>query len=234
MLQLADLRLGSVGGAQPCVYLPGPGYAVQPSRDGGFLCALPADLHAEVLAEAEAPLPSGILGPAHLTSVPAIEEDEAGEEIPAGLDLPVMLLDLEVSALAFMRVFDPVTETGTVHSFVLDAPHLVPQPAALYQKARAWIEQETRGRSPGTSQGSPKGQEGHCDSALRAGFLLTSSSARTKWRRGVFCRQLRPPVSPSQSLLINNLFWGQRARASQFPRSPCWPALRRGQSLSIS
>ena len=45
-----------------------------------------------------------------------------------------------------MRIFDPVTETGTVRSFVLDAPHLVPQPAALYQKARSWIEQETSER----------------------------------------------------------------------------------------
>ena len=96
------------------------------SRDGGFLCALPADLHAEVLAESETPLPSAILGPAHLATVPAIEEDEAGEEIPAGLDIPVMLLDLEVSALASMRTFDPVTETGAVRSFVIDAPHLVP------------------------------------------------------------------------------------------------------------
>ena len=41
-----------------------------------------------------------------------------------------------------MRVFDPVTETGVVHSFVSDAPHLVPQHTSLLQMARAWIEQE--------------------------------------------------------------------------------------------
>ena len=82
------------------------------SRDGGFLCALPTDVRAEVLAESEAPLPSTILGPAHLATVPTIEEDEAGEEIPAGLDIPVMLLDLEVSALASMRTFEPALCTG--------------------------------------------------------------------------------------------------------------------------
>ena len=45
-----------------------------------------------------------------------------------------------------MRLFDPVTETGTVHSFVQESPHLIPQYAALLQQARLWIEQETTER----------------------------------------------------------------------------------------
>ena len=32
-------------------------------------------------------------------SVPAVEEDESGEEISAGMDVSVMLLDLDVGAL---------------------------------------------------------------------------------------------------------------------------------------
>ena len=39
-----------------------------------------------------------------------------------------------------------MTETGTVHSFVQDSPHLVPQYSALLQQARLWIEQETTER----------------------------------------------------------------------------------------
>ena len=88
MLQLADLRLGSVGGAQPCVLTWTGVCSVAEqrqvlllplfSRDGGILCALPADLRAEVLAGAEAPLPSKVLGPAHIATLPAIEEDDAG------------------------------------------------------------------------------------------------------------------------------------------------------------
>ena len=156
MLQLVDLQLGGAGFGQPCVLswtsVCSAGEARQVlllpllSREGGFLCALPADLHAEVVTELEAPLPNAALGPARLAFVPAVEEDEAGEEIPAGLDMSVMLLDLELSVLAYMRVFDPVTETGVVHSFVPDAPHLVPQHAPLIQQARSWIEEETAER----------------------------------------------------------------------------------------
>ena len=39
-----------------------------------------------------------------------------------------------------------MTETGTVYSFVEEAPHLVPQPFALLLRAREWIEQETTDR----------------------------------------------------------------------------------------
>ena len=156
MLQLADLQLRGAGFGQPCVLswtsVCSAGEARQVlllpllSREGGFLCAVPADLHAEVVTESEAPLPNAALGPARLASVPAVEEDEAGEEIPAGLDISAMLLDLELSALAYMRVFDPVTETGVVHCFVPDAPHLAPQHASLIQQARSWIGEETAER----------------------------------------------------------------------------------------
>ena len=153
MMQIVDLHLGGDGAGQPCVLswtgVCSSGEARQVltlpllAREGGFLCALPADLHPEVAAESEAPLPSTILGPSRLVTVPAIEEDENGEEVPAGLDISVMLLDLEVGALAAMRPFDPVTETGTAHAFVTDAPHFVPQHSALISQARTWIEQET-------------------------------------------------------------------------------------------
>ena len=97
MLQLADLQLGTGSPGQPCVLawatVCASGEPRQVlllpllAREGGFLCALPGDLHPEAQAKAGAPLPSNILGPSCLVTVPAIEEDEAGEEVPAGLDI---------------------------------------------------------------------------------------------------------------------------------------------------
>ena len=156
MLALADLHIGGEGPPPPCVLswtgVCSTGEARQVLlmplllREGGFLCALPADLQPEVVAETGAPLPTPLLGPCRLVTVPAIEEDEHGEEIPSGWDIQALLLDLEIGALASMRLFDPVTETGTVHSFVQESLHLIPQYAALLQQARLWIEQETTER----------------------------------------------------------------------------------------
>ena len=104
MLALADLHIGGEGTPPPCVLswtgVCSTGEARQVLlmplllREGGFLCALPADLQPEV----GAPLPTPLLGPCRLVTVPAIEEDEHGEEIPSGLDIQALLLDLEIGA----------------------------------------------------------------------------------------------------------------------------------------
>ena len=143
-----DLQLGTGSPGQPCVLAwaivcaSGEWRQVPPAASGprGGIPVCPSGRSASRgSGQSRSPSPFKYLG--SLVTVPAIEEDEAGEEVPARLDISVMLIDLELGALAAMRVFDPVTETG-VHSFVSDAPRLVPQHTSLLQMARAWIEQE--------------------------------------------------------------------------------------------
>ncbi|CAE6922416.1 unnamed protein product [Symbiodinium sp. CCMP2592] len=107
------------------------------SRPGAFLLALPVALQEDaVLAAGGATSP---FGPSVVVCVPAVEEGDAGEDIPAGYEMSVLLLDLEEAALRFMSLFDPVTESGLVVGFEPSAAHVLPSAEDLMRAALNWV-----------------------------------------------------------------------------------------------
>ena len=80
-----------------------------------------------------------VIGPSTLVVAPAVEEGDTGEDVPTGLEMSVLLVDLEESVLRFMSVFDPVTESGTVTCFEPESPHLLPSPEDLMRLAAQWV-----------------------------------------------------------------------------------------------
>ena len=129
---------GSLG--SPCVLKWPPGPSAPDSRRflctpvflrvGGLLLALPPDFVEVLEANAIAAVTSPLLGPYQLASVPAAEEDDSGEETLVGMDLPVVLVDLDEGILASMSLHDPVTDVGSLETFMAELPHLFP-PLAL-------------------------------------------------------------------------------------------------------
>ncbi|CAE7243857.1 mok12 [Symbiodinium necroappetens] len=108
-------------------------------RPGGFMLALPAYLSHSLTEDAASEEPLDMLGLSLLVSVPAVEEDEQGEEVPVGLECPVLLLDVDDGLAERMVPYDPVTDIDVV-PFVLGSSQLFPQPEALQRAAREWVE----------------------------------------------------------------------------------------------
>ncbi|CAE7242937.1 unnamed protein product [Symbiodinium sp. CCMP2592] len=107
------------------------------SRPGAFLLALPVALHEDaVLTAGGATSP---FGPSIVVCVPAVEEGDVGEDIPAGYEMSVLLLDVEEAALRFMSLFDPVTESGLVVGFEPSAAHVLPSAEDLMRAALTWV-----------------------------------------------------------------------------------------------
>ena len=70
-----------------------------------------------------------MLGPLTVISVPGIGEEEQGDVL-VGMDLDVLLVDLDESALGGMRRYDPVTDL-VFEAYVPEAAHIMPQPETL-------------------------------------------------------------------------------------------------------
>ena len=107
-------------------------------RPGAFLAAVPASLQVEA-ADLASSDDATVIGPSTLVVAPAVEEGDTGEDVPTGLEMSVLLVDLEESVLRFMSVFDPVTESGTVTCFEPESPHLLPSPEDLMRLAAQWV-----------------------------------------------------------------------------------------------
>ncbi|OLP96296.1 Protein-S-isoprenylcysteine O-methyltransferase [Symbiodinium microadriaticum] len=105
---------------------------------------LPSALLASAQENASSPLPSDLLGPFVTVSVPGIEDEDAGE-VPAGVDVEVLVVDLDEAILAAMRLYDPVTDL-VFESFLPEAAHIMPQPEMLIAAAKAWVEEEASDR----------------------------------------------------------------------------------------
>ena len=119
-------------------------------RNGGCLAAVPAALLSSAQEAAGFQSPPSVLGPFTVISVPGIEEEEEEEEEEQGdvlvrMDLDVLLVDLDESALGSMRRYDPVTDL-VFEAYVPEAAHIMPQPETLVASARAWVEEEAGDR----------------------------------------------------------------------------------------
>ena len=86
-----------------------------------------------------------MMGPSHLATVPAVEEDEQGEEVLVGHDCTVLLLDADDGLAERLTPFDPVTDLDVV-PFVPGSPQLFPQPESLHRPAKGG--RHRRGEEP--------------------------------------------------------------------------------------
>ncbi|CAE7829752.1 unnamed protein product [Symbiodinium sp. CCMP2592] len=143
-------------------------------RPGAFLAALLEDVQSLSTGEA-----LSVFGPSVVVSVPAVEEGDLGEDVAAGYDIQVILLDLDESLLSFMGPFDPVTEPGLVVGFEPAAPHVMPAPEDLMKAAVDWVSGD---QAPGLAYvTAQEGSEGHEDAqpkrAARAKRVTTAQLA---------------------------------------------------------
>ena len=152
-MRLEELGIAEGSLGAPCVLKWPPGPSVSESRrflctpvflrPGGLLLALPPEFGDLLEVNASAPVPSPFPGPFRLAAVPAAEEDESGEESLVGMDLPLVLADMEEGILTSMVPHDPVTDVGALETFMAEMPHLFPSSEGLLAVARDWIAEET-------------------------------------------------------------------------------------------
>ena len=105
------------------------------------MVALPAYLGPSLAEDAASEEPLDMLGLSTIVSVPAVEEDEQGNELLVGLECSVLLLDADDGLAERMVPYDPVTDIDVI-SFVPGSSQLVPQPEALQRSATEWVEGE--------------------------------------------------------------------------------------------
>ena len=78
--------------------------------------------------------------------MPGVEEDENGADVPSGADITLMLVDFNASVLPHIREYDPSKDFHEIHSFLEDAPQVVPSSNPLLQSALDWMGEEVSGR----------------------------------------------------------------------------------------
>ena len=116
-------------------------------RKGGVLLAVPQGFVPE--RELEIGMKAAedaMVGPSRPLTVQGVEEDDSGAEIPSEVEVPVMLVDFNVSVLPHLREYDPAVDTHEIQSFLEDAPQILPMSNPLLQQALEWMNEEVSGR----------------------------------------------------------------------------------------
>jgi hypothetical protein len=81
----------------------------------------------------------GQVGPSTVLSVPGVLLED-GRESPIGADLPVLLVDMDASASANLRVMGE--NEDSLVSFSEDDPFALPEVQSLIALAFSWIQQQ--------------------------------------------------------------------------------------------
>ena len=116
-------------------------------RKGGVLLAVPLGIiPRQDLDEGAASTEDPIVGPSKLVTVPGVEEDENGADVPSGSDITLMLVDFNASVLPLIREYDPAQDQHEIQPFLEDSPHVVPSSSPLLQEALNWMSEEVSGR----------------------------------------------------------------------------------------
>lgn len=117
-------------------------------RKGGVLLGVPLgvldkkDLDDGALSSTE----DLMVGPSKLVTVPGVEEDEHGADIPSGVDVTLLLVDFNDSVLPLIREYNPAQDQHEIQSLLEDAPQVVPSSTLLLQTALEWMNDEVSGR----------------------------------------------------------------------------------------
>ena len=113
------------------------------SRVGGVLLAVPVDfLPADALVTGLNATAETVLGPSMTVEVPAIEEDDAGDEIEADLTIPVLLVDFLRDVERGLSEFDPASRPTEIRHFWPDVPEILPSSSSLLNAALEWSHTE--------------------------------------------------------------------------------------------
>lgn len=116
-------------------------------RRGGVLLAVPVGFIPEKeLEEGLQASEDAVIGPSRLLKLPGVEEDDNGTEIPSEADVPVILVDFNMSVFQHLKEYDPSTDTQMIQSFLDDAPQIMPMSSPLLQQALEWMTEEVSGR----------------------------------------------------------------------------------------
>jgi len=81
----------------------------------------------------------GQVGPSTVLSIPGVLLED-GRESPIGADLPVLLVDMDASASANLRVMGE--NEDSLVSFSEDDPFALPEVQSLIALAFSWIQQQ--------------------------------------------------------------------------------------------
>ena len=115
-------------------------------RKGGVLLAVPLGVIPKKDLDEGALSSDHMVGPSKLVTVPGVEEDENGADVPSGHDISLMLVDFNASVLPLIREYDPLLDLHEIHSFLEEAPNVVPSSNPLLQMALDWMSEEVSGR----------------------------------------------------------------------------------------
>lgn len=117
------------------------------SREGGYLLAIPLDfLPSDVLVGGLNLEEDGVVGPSMMLEVPAVEEDEVGEEVETGTMITVLLVDFTREVERGMTEFDPELGLREIQPFWQDAPEVLPSSKSLVESAIEWSRSEMDSR----------------------------------------------------------------------------------------
>ena len=116
-------------------------------RKGGVLLAVPLGVIPKKELDEGAVSPEDLMvGPSKLITVPGVEEDENGMDVPSGAGITLMLVDFSLSVLPLIREYNPAQDTHEIHSFLEESPQVVPSSNPLLQQALDWMSEEVTGR----------------------------------------------------------------------------------------
>ena len=112
-------------------------------REKGILLALPVGFVPEpwILQGLNASEDSPF-GPSMEMVVQAMEEDDAGQEVPLDTSINCLVMDFSWAVMPGLREFDPVTEGDGIQCFLEGSPHLVPFSSALLSQSYEWMVKE--------------------------------------------------------------------------------------------
>ncbi|CAE7596237.1 HERC6 [Symbiodinium microadriaticum] len=93
------------------------------AHSAGFLLGLPPGAFSEeLLTKGQQGDADFQVGPSFATSVPGLEEDEAGIMRDLSLEVPCLVVDLREQMASYLRKMDPVTDPVESHPFLPDHP----------------------------------------------------------------------------------------------------------------
>ena len=86
------------------------------------------------------------MGPSHFVTVPAVLEEDNGQEVETGSMLQILLVDFGIGILPFLREFDLVTVAMESQPFSADGVDFLPLSSSLLTSALEWLQVASKNR----------------------------------------------------------------------------------------